>query len=74
MVVAPLVSWYIQSNLLEGSCPECGGVAQVLKGQQGRCMYCGSTFSSELQGGVFMRDGPAATEDGVIEVIVDDDY
>ena len=57
LVVGPIVSWYIQSNLVEGSCPECASPAQVLKGQQGVCTYCGSPFSSEKGAGsdVFLR-------------------
>ena len=74
LVAGPLVSWYIQNNLLEGSCPECGVPVQVLKGQRGSCMACGASMSSELQRGVFTRDGAAAREDGVVEidVLVDD--
>ena len=55
LVLGPLISWYIQSNLVEGSCPECGSPAQVLKGQTGGCMYCGASFSDEKSGEVFLR-------------------
>ena len=29
LVAGPIFSWYIQNNLLEGSCPECGAPVQV---------------------------------------------
>ena len=77
LVLGPIFSWYVQSNLLEGTCPECGAPAQVFKGQRGGCFACGASYSSELQNGVFMRDGGAAREDGVVEIDVlvdDDDY
>lgn len=77
LVVGPIFSWYIQNNLMEGTCPECGSPAQVLKGQSGQCMYCGNTYSSELSSsGVFTRSGVKAREDGVVEVevLTDDDY
>jgi hypothetical protein len=86
LVVGPIVSWYIQSNLVEGTCPECSSPAQVLKGQQGQCLYCGSPFSSEKGAGsdVFLRTaspasgpfggspfgGPSSSDDGVVEVEV----
>ena len=76
LVAGPLFSWYLQNNLLEGNCPECGAPVQVLKGQPGMCMSCGSTMSSELSAnGVFFREGAAAREDGVVEVdvLTDDD-
>ena len=79
LVLGPLYSWYVENNLLEGTCPECGSPVQVLKGQRGQCFYCGSTFSSELSAsGVFIREGSAPTrprEDGVVEVevLTDDD-
>ena len=75
LIAGPLVSWYFQQNLLEGACPECGAPVQVLKGQRGSCMYCSASMSSELQNGVFTRDGAAARDDGVVEVdvLVDDD-
>ena len=46
-----------------------------MKGQRGSCMNCGAAMSSELNMGVFMREGAAAREDGVVEidVLVDDD-
>ena len=44
---------------------------QVFKGQSGQCMQCGSVMSSELSaGGVFMREGAVAREDGVVDVEV----
>jgi len=75
LIVGPLVSWYISSNLLEGSCPECGSTVQVINGQRGQCFSCGATMSSELSAsGVFTREGAAAREDGVVEVeVVKDD-
>jgi len=75
LIVGPLVSWYISSNLLEGNCPECGSAVQVLNGQRGQCFSCGATMSSELSpSGVFTREGAAATDDGVVEVeVVRDD-
>ncbi|EOD04881.1 hypothetical protein EMIHUDRAFT_220681 [Emiliania huxleyi CCMP1516] len=86
LVVGPLISWYISSNLIEGACPECGAPVQVLKGQSGTCFSCGSSFSDDRDAstGVFTRQGAAssswfgeggASEDGVVEVdvIVDDD-
>lgn len=74
LIAGPLVSWYLENNLLEGACPECGVPIQVLKGQRGSCMTCGATTSSNLYNGVFTREGSAASEDGVVEidVIVDD--
>ena len=69
LVVAPLVSWYINSNLIEGSCPECAAPAQVFKGQNGVCFSCGAVMSDERYGsGVFKRNGAAAMDDGVVEV------
>ena len=75
LVAGPLFSWYVQSNLLEGACPECGSPVQLLKNQRGQCMTCGASMSSEVQQGVFIRDGSAARESGVVEVevLVDDD-
>jgi len=86
LVVGPLISWYISSNLIGGACPECGAPVQVLKGQSGTCFSCGSSFSDDRDAstGVFTRQGAAssswfgeggASEDGVVEVevIVDDD-
>jgi hypothetical protein len=64
LIGGPLFSWYISNNLLEGSCPECGVPVQVLKGQTGQCFSCGATCSSELQNGVFMRDGPQGVGGG----------
>ena len=85
LVVGPIVSWYLQSNLQSGLCPECSAPAQTLKGQQGQCFSCGATFSSEKAPGsdVFLRTassqpsgpfggspfGNSAT-DGVVEVEV----
>ena len=75
LFVGPLFSWYIESNLMTGACPECGSEVQVLKGQQGACMVCGATMGSELSRGVFMRTGAVSRDDGVveIEVLTDDD-
>ena len=76
-VAGPIFSWYVSNNLVEGACPDCGSPAQVLKGQRGNCMYCGASYGSELQNGVFMRNGGgAASRDGVVEVevLTDDDY
>ena len=79
LVVGPLFSWYLENNLMEGNCPECGAPVQVLKGQRGQCMYCGSSMSSDrTPSGVFTREGVKASpsEDGVVEVevLTDDDY
>ena len=69
LVAAPLLSWYINSNLIEGTCPECAAPAQVFKGQNGVCLSCGATMSDEQDGtGVFKRNGAAAMDDGVVEV------
>lgn len=86
LVAGPLVSWYIQSNLVEGLCPECGSPTQVLNGQTGTCLYCGSAYSSDKadNSDVFLRTGSSAgpsnpfrsrPDDGVVEVevLTDDD-
>lgn len=70
LIAVPLFQWYVSANLVEGTCPECAAPAQVLKGQRGFCGYCGSTFSSELSGSMFLREGGKASEDGVVEVDV----
>ena len=72
LVAGPVVQWYLSNNLLEGTCPECAAPVQVLKGQRGACMACGATVSSEMRDGVFLREGVAAREDGVVEVDVID--
>jgi len=68
LVAAPALSWYINSNLIEGSCPECSAPVQGFKGQRTVCMSCGATMSDVLVSGVFVREGAAATADGVVEV------
>ena len=71
LIVGPLISWYVNSNLLEGTCPECGSPAMAFKGQRTACMACGAPMSSDLSAsGVFTREGAAATDDGVVEVEV----
>ena len=86
LFLGPLVSWYLESNLISGTCPECSAPAQTLKGQQGQCFSCGATFSSEKGAGsdVFLRTagsqpsgpfggspfGRSSSEDGVVEVEV----
>ena len=69
LVVGPLLSWYISSNLVDGSCPECAAPVQGFKGQRTVCMNCGASMSSDVTAsGVFTREGAAATTPGVIEV------
>ena len=75
LIAGPIFSWYIQANLVEGSCPECGSPVQVLKGQRGGCMTCGATMGSDLgSGGVFLRVDSVQRDDGVVEVeVITDD-
>jgi hypothetical protein len=69
LVAAPLINWWVSSNLLEGTCPDCGAPIQTLKGQRTTCLNCGALVADELaSSGVFMRVGSAATGDGVVEV------
>ena len=76
LIAGPIFSWYVQANLVEGACPECGSPVQVLKGQRGGCMTCGATMGSDLgSGNVFLRVDSVQREDGVVEVeVITDDY
>jgi len=74
LVVAPVFQWYLQNNLLEGTCPQCGAPAQGLKGQSTQCFACGTTMSCEVsESGVFYREGAAAREPGVVDVEIEVD-
>ena len=71
LIGGPIFQWYINQNLLEGTCPDCGAPIQVLKDQSARCMSCGSSVASELDAsGVFMRVPGAASggDDGLVDV------
>ena len=73
LIGGPIFQWYINQNLLEGTCPDCGAPIQVLKDQSARCMSCGSSVASELDAsGVFMRVPGAASggDDGLVDVEV----
>ena len=73
LIGGPIFQWYINQNLLEGTCPDCGAPIQVLKDQTARCMSCGSSVASELDAsGVFMRVPGAASggDDGLVDVEV----
>jgi hypothetical protein len=76
LILGPLVSWYLQANMIEGACPECGAPVTTLKGQRTQCNFCGASMSSERSpSGVFTREGTSTREDGVVEVevLTDDD-
>ena len=77
LIGGPIFQWYINQNLLEGTCPDCGAPIQVLKDQTARCMSCGSSVASDLDAsGVFMRVPGAASggDDGLVDVsFVEDD-
>jgi len=73
LVVVPIFQWYLSNNLVEGTCPQCGAPVQGLKGQRTQCFQCGTAMSGEIQNGVFLREGAAATESGVVEVEVEVD-
>mmetsp|Transcript_5122 Transcript_5122/g.11359 ORF Transcript_5122/g.11359 Transcript_5122/m.11359 type:complete len:215 (+) Transcript_5122:291-935(+) len=69
LIATPIFNWWLSHNLLEGTCPNCASPVQVIKGQQGQCFACGATMSSELSdSGVFLREGAASREKGVVDV------
>jgi hypothetical protein len=72
LVATPIANWWLSNNLLDGTCPTCGAPNQVIKGQQGRCLSCGATMSSELSSsGIFLREGSVSREDGVVDIDID---
>ena len=72
LIGGPIFQWYINQNLLEGTCPDCGAPIQVLR-PDCRGHACGSSVASELDAsGVFMRVPGAASggDDGLVDVEV----
>eukprot|EP00322_Chrysochromulina_rotalis_P020518 CAMPEP_0115852528 /NCGR_PEP_ID=MMETSP0287-20121206/13044_1 /TAXON_ID=412157 /ORGANISM="Chrysochromulina rotalis, Strain UIO044" /LENGTH=187 /DNA_ID=CAMNT_0003306595 /DNA_START=9 /DNA_END=572 /DNA_ORIENTATION=+ len=71
IVIGPIVQWYLSNNLVEGTCPDCASPVQGLKGQRTQCLACGAALSGELSdNGVFLREGAAATDTGVVDIDV----
>ncbi len=73
LVGGPLLNFYLNNNLLEGTCPDCGYPQQLLKGSSHQCLNCGAVMSSELtESGVFIRerlsDGGAVVDVNSIDV------
>lgn len=64
--------WWINRQLVQGTCPSCGAMVTGLKGQSFQCNVCGNTMQGENTGNFSVKDPSKATID--IDAKEVDDY
>lgn len=55
--------WWINRQVVRGTCPSCGANVTSLRGQTFQCTSCGSTMQDEDRGNFSVKDPSSATID-----------